>query len=129
MLFGVPMPILPAGHRPLSPGSRAGLGAALVLLVIVSAVEFADGPQANFVGLYAAVPFLGAVFAYWQTVLVIGAVATTTGMVFAGTDGRFDTVGMVNVVGIMLATGIAAAVATLRQRKDDRIAEIGRAHV
>jgi hypothetical protein len=126
MLFGVPMPILPAGRRPLSPGSRAGLGAAFVLLVVVSGVEIADGPQANFVGLYAAVPFLAAVFAYWQTVLVIGAVATVTGMVFAGTDGRFDTVGMVNVVGIMLATGIAAAVATVRQRKDDRIAELSR---
>jgi hypothetical protein len=124
MLFGVPMPILPAGRRPLSPGNRAGLGAALVLLVVVSAVEVADGPQMNFVGLYAAVPFLAAVFAYWQTVLAIGAVATVVGMVFAGTDGRFDTVGMVNVVGIMLATGIAGAVATLRQRKDVRIAEL-----
>jgi hypothetical protein len=124
MLFGVPMPILPAGRRPLSPGSRAGLGAALVLLVVVSAVEIADGPQANFVGLYAAVPFLAAVFAYWQTVLAIGAVATVVGVIFAGTDGRFGTVSMVNVVGIMLATGIAAAVATLRQRKDVRIAEL-----
>ena len=124
MLFGVPMPNLPAGRRPLSPGSRAGLGAALVLLAVVSAVEIADGPQANFVGLFAAVPFLAAVFAYWQTVLAIGAVATVVGMVFAGTDGRFDTVGMVNVVGITLATGIAAAVATLRQRKDIRIAEL-----
>ncbi|MEU8606736.1 PP2C family protein-serine/threonine phosphatase [Actinoplanes sp. NPDC048791] len=124
MLFGVPMPILPAGRRPLSPASRAGLGAALVLLVVVSGVEIADGPQANFVGLYAAVPFLAAVFAYWQTVLAVGAIATIVGMVFAGTDGRFDTVGMVNVVGITLATGIAAAVATIRQRKDNRIAEL-----
>jgi hypothetical protein len=124
MLFGVTMPNLPTGRGPLSPGSRAGLGAALMLLVVVSAVEVADGPQANFVGLFAAVPFLAAVFAYWQTVLAIGAVATVVGMVFAGTDGRFDTVGMVNVAGIMLATGIAAAVATLRQRKDVRIAEL-----
>jgi hypothetical protein len=124
MLFGVTMPNLPTGRSPLSPGSRAGLGAALGLLVVVSAVEVADGPQANFVGLFAAVPFLAAVFAYWQTVLAIGAVATVAGMIFAGTDGRFDTVGMVNVVGIMLATGIAAAVATLRQRKDVRIAEL-----
>lgn len=124
MLFGVPMPILPVGRRPLSPGSRAGLGAALVLLVVVSAVELADGPQANFVGLFAAVPFLAAVFAYWQTVLFVGATATAVGMVFAGSDGLLDTVGMVNVVGITLATAIAAAVATIRQRKDDRIAEL-----
>ncbi len=124
MLFGVPMPILPAGRRPLSPGSRAGLGAALVLLAVESAVEVAEGPRANFVGLYAAVPFLAAVFAYWQTVLAVGAIATVVGMVFAGTDGRFGTVGMVNIVWIMLATGIAAAVAVVRQHKDDRIAEL-----
>ncbi|MET8152869.1 PP2C family protein-serine/threonine phosphatase [Actinoplanes sp. NPDC049668] len=126
MLFGVPMPIIPAGRRPLSPGSRAGLGAALALLVVVSAVELADGPQANFVGLYAAAPFLAAVFAYWQTVLAVGALATVVGMGFAGADARFDTVGMVNVVGIMLATGIAAAVATARQRQANRIAELVR---
>ena len=45
MLFGVPMHFLPPGRRPLSPGSRAGLGAALVLLAIVSAVELADGAE------------------------------------------------------------------------------------
>jgi len=124
MLFGVPMPILPAGRRPLSTGSRAGLGAALALLIVVSGVELADGPRANFVGLYAAVPFLAAVFAYWQAVLVAGAIAATVGMIFAGTSGSFDTVGMVNVAGIMLATGIAAAVAIVRQHKDDRIADL-----
>ena len=124
MLFGVPMPILPAGPRPLSPGSRAGLGAALVLLVVVSAVELADGPEAHFVGLYAAVPFVAAVFAYWQTVLVAGAVATIIGTISGGTDHSLDTVDMVNVLGIMLATGIAAAVAVIRERKDDRIAEL-----
>ena len=43
MLLRVPMPIFLSGRRPLSPGSRAGLGAALVLLAVVSAVEIADG--------------------------------------------------------------------------------------
>ncbi|RSM40469.1 serine/threonine-protein phosphatase [Actinoplanes sp. ATCC 53533] len=124
MLFGVTMPILPAGRRSLSPGSRAGLGAALVLLLVVSAVEVADGFQGNFVGLYATVPFLAAVFAYWQTVVVAGAVSVIVGVVLAGTDGTYGTVGMVNVAGIMLATGIAAAVATIRQRKDGRIVEL-----
>jgi hypothetical protein len=124
MLFGVTMPILPAGRRSLSPGTRAGLGAALVLLFVVSAVEVADGFQGNFVGLYATVPFLAAVFAYWQTVVVAGAVAVIVGLVLAGTDGSYGTVGMVNVAGIMLATGVAAAVATIRQRKDERIVEL-----
>jgi hypothetical protein len=126
MLFGVTMPILPTGRRPLSPGSRAGLGAAVVLLVVVSAVELADGPRANFVGMYAAVPFLAAVFAYWQTVLAVGATTMVVGMAFAGADGSFDTVGLANVVGIVLATAIAVAVAIGRQRQDNDMAELRR---
>jgi phosphoserine phosphatase RsbU/P len=126
MLFGVAMRILPAGRRPLSPGSRAGLGAALVLLVVIATVEIADGPHANYIGLFVAVPFLAAVFAYWQTVLVIGLLATVIGLIFATADERADMIGMVNVGGIVLATGIAASVASVRQRQADRIAQLVR---
>jgi hypothetical protein len=124
MLLRVTMQTLPPGRRPLSPGSRAGLGAALVLLGVVSAVEYAQGPSAEFVGIFAAVPFLAAVFAFWQTVLVVGVIATIVGMIFVGADGTLGMAGVVNVVGIMLATGIAAAVATIRQRQATRIAEL-----
>jgi hypothetical protein len=127
MLLRVPMPIIPPGRRrPLSPGSRAGFGAAVVLLALVSSVEMADGARANYVGLLAAVPFLAAVFAFWPTVLVVGAIATVVGMVFAGADGDVDLAGVVNVAGIVLATGIAAAVASIRQRQADRIVELVR---
>jgi len=124
MLLRVTMPILPPGRRPLTPGSRVGLGAALGLLIVVSVVEFTDGPHAHFVGLLAAVPFLAAVFAFWQTVLVVGVLATVVGMVFVGADDPQGMAGLVNIVGIMLATGIASAVATIRQRQADRIAEL-----
>jgi hypothetical protein len=126
MLLRVTMPILPPGSRPLSPGSRAGLGAALVLLALVSAVEMADGARANYVGLLAAVPFLAAVFAFWPVVLAVGGLATLVGMIFAGADGHVDLAGVVNVAGIVLATGIAAAVASIRQRQADRIVELVR---
>ena len=115
-----------SGRRPLSPGSRAGLGAALVLLVAVSAVELIDTTRASFVGLFAAVPFLAAVFAGWQTTLGVGALATVVGMVFASTDQQYSVSGLVNVVGIMLATGIASAVATIRQRQAEQIVELQR---
>ncbi|XVU25554.1 PP2C family protein-serine/threonine phosphatase [Actinoplanes sp. CA-054009] len=121
------MPNLPPGRRrPLSPGSRAGFGAAVVLLAVVSAVELADPTTADFVGLFAAVPFLAAVFAFWQTVLVVGIIATITGMAFVGAAGPISVAGLVNLLGILLATGIAAAVATIRQRQDDKIAELQR---
>ncbi|MFF5084716.1 PP2C family protein-serine/threonine phosphatase [Actinoplanes sp. NPDC000266] len=127
MLCRVTMPTLPSGRRrPLSPGSRAGLGAAVVLLAVVSAVELADPSTADFVGLFAAVPFLAAVFAFWQTVLVVGIIATIAGMAFVGAAGPITVAGMVNLLGILLATGIAAAVATIRQRQDDKIAELQR---
>jgi Stage II sporulation protein E (SpoIIE) len=124
MLFGVAMPILPPGRRPLSPGSRAGLGAALALLAAISAVELADGTQANYIGLFVAVPFLAAVFASWQTVLAIGVLTTAVGVVFVAADGQLGVTGMVNALGIVLATGVAAAVATVRQRQAAQIAEL-----
>ncbi|MEV4705603.1 PP2C family protein-serine/threonine phosphatase [Actinoplanes sp. NPDC049316] len=124
MLFGVLMPKSPSGRVPLSPGSRAGLGAALVLLAAVAGLELSDGAEANYVGLFAAVPFLAAVFAYWPTVLAVGALAAAAGTVFATGDRTFGSVDMINVLGIVLATGIAAAVATIRERQAHRIAEL-----
>lgn len=128
------MPTFMAGRRPLSPGNRAGAGAALVLLAVVSAVELAERPQADFVGLLAAVPFLAAVFAVWQLVLAAGVVATVVGAVFvgiAGTQAGVESagtpsgmVGLVNLMGIVLATGVAAAGATIRERQSERIAEL-----
>ncbi|MCY1143877.1 PP2C family protein-serine/threonine phosphatase [Actinoplanes sp. Pm04-4] len=126
MLCRVAMPDLPPGRRPLSPGSRAGLGAAVVLLAIVSAVELSDGRKADFVGLLAAVPFLAAVFAFWPAVLAAGVLAAIVGMVFVGMAGPLTVSGGVNIVGILLATGIAIAVAMLRERQADKIAELQR---
>ncbi|MEV6342136.1 PP2C family protein-serine/threonine phosphatase [Actinoplanes sp. NPDC051851] len=130
MLFRGTMPTFAPGRRPMSPGNRAGLGAAVALLAVVSAVELTDGPHAHYVGLLAAVPFVAAVFAMWQFVLGAGVVATLAGAAFvgaadsAGTTGEPGITGLVNLLGIMLATGIAAGGATLRQRQADRIAEL-----
>ena len=105
MLFGVPMQFLPPGRRPLSPGSRAGLGAAFVLLAIVSAVEVADGGNASYVGLLVAAPFLAAAFAPWRVVLGVGILATVVGLVFVMTAESVSLATGVNVAGIAFATG------------------------
>ncbi|WP_430779679.1 PP2C family protein-serine/threonine phosphatase [Actinoplanes sp. G11-F43] len=126
------MPTFLAGRRPLSPGNRAGVGAALVLLAVVSAVESAERPQADYVGLLAAVPFVAAIFAVWQMVLATGVLATVVGAVFVGLagtqNGLVDTqsgmVGLVNLMGIVLATGVAAAGATIRERQAEKIADL-----
>lgn len=125
MLIRVTMQFLPSGRRPLSPGSRVGLGAAFVLLALVSAVELADGAEANYVGLVAAAPFLAAAFASWPVVLAVGGVAIVIGALFA-LIGQITHATVVNVIGIVLATGIAAGVAAIRQRQAERIAELSR---
>ncbi|GGK95029.1 PP2C family protein-serine/threonine phosphatase [Mangrovihabitans endophyticus] len=118
------MPFIPPGRHPVTPATRAGLGAAVVLLAAISAVEIAQGGRPEFIGLLAAVPFMAAVFAFWRTVLSVGALTTAVSLVFTAMDGEVGMVGMVNVAGIMVATGIAAAMATVRQRQADRIAEL-----
>jgi serine phosphatase RsbU (regulator of sigma subunit) len=115
-----------SGPGPLSPGSRAGLGAALALLAIVSAVELADGRAAHYIALMVAAPFLAAALASWRVVLGVGVLATGIGAAFALAEQTMSLVTAVNVAGIALATAIAGAVAAVRQRQSERIAELSR---
>lgn len=115
-----------SGRGPLSPGSRAGLGAALALLALVSAVELADGRPAHYVALMVAAPFLAAALASWRVVLGVGVLATVIGASFALAERTMSLVSAVNVAGIALATAIAAAVASMRQRQAEQIAELSK---
>ncbi|MBE1485979.1 serine phosphatase RsbU (regulator of sigma subunit) [Plantactinospora soyae] len=110
----------------MSPGSRAGLGAAIVLLALVSVVEFADDSKVNYVGLVAAAPFLAAAFASWRVVLAVGAIATVLAVSLAWGGQVVPLAASVNVVGVVLATAIAALFAVIRQRQAERIAELSK---
>ncbi|MEU1687187.1 PP2C family protein-serine/threonine phosphatase [Micromonospora sp. NPDC005707] len=126
MLSGVRTQPFQSGRGPLSPGSRAGLGAALALLAIVSAVELADGRPAHYIALMVAAPFLAAALASWRVVLGVGLLATGIGAAFALAEQTMSLVTAVNVAGIALATAIAGAVAGVRERQSERIAELSR---
>ena len=127
MLLAVGVKPRMPGRRPTSPESRAGLGAAFVLLALITIGELADGPRANYLGLLAAAPFLAAAFASWRQVLVVGGTATVLGVAFGLANPMGLTVPLaVNLVGIVLATGIAAAVGAIRQRQAERFAELSR---
>ncbi|MBF9130680.1 serine/threonine-protein phosphatase [Plantactinospora sp. S1510] len=126
MLFGVPMRMMPSGDGPMSPGSRAGLGAAIVLLALVSVVELADDSKVNYVGLVAAAPFLAAAFASWRMVLAVGVIATVLAVSLAWGGHVVPLAASVNIVGVLLATAIAALFAVIRQRQADRIAELSK---
>jgi sigma-B regulation protein RsbU (phosphoserine phosphatase) len=120
-------PRLP-GRRPLSPETRAGLGAALVLIALVSAVTLADRSQPHYLGLLAAAPFLAAAFASWRQVLIVGATASVVALTFAlvGQKAPMMLASMINIGGIVLATGVAAFVGTVRQRQTEKLAELSK---
>ena len=82
----------------------------------------------------AAAPFLAAAFASWVEVLALGALATILGVIFgsidlmnpdAGTEDRMLII-VINVGGVIFATGIAAAVGVIRQRQTVRYWELSR---
>jgi sigma-B regulation protein RsbU (phosphoserine phosphatase) len=115
--------------RPMSSETRAGLGAAFVLIALVTAVELADGMTAHYIGLLAAAPFLAASFASWRQVLVVGVVATVIGAIFAipdATNPRQTLANVVNIAFVVFGTGIAAVVGVIRQRQAERYAELSR---
>jgi phosphoserine phosphatase RsbU/P len=127
MLLAVPM------KRQLPPEARAGVGAAFVLLCLVLAVEVADGPRANYIGLMAAAPFLAAAFASWREVLAVGTAATVLAVVFGSIDLMHPSADqhrtlavLINLAGVVLATGIGSAVGAIRQRQIARFAELSR---
>ncbi|SBT50058.1 PP2C family protein-serine/threonine phosphatase [Micromonospora auratinigra] len=126
MLSGVRTQPFQSGRGPLSPGTRAGIGAALVLLALVSAVDLADGRQAHYVALLAAAPVVAAALTSWRVVLGLGVLATGIGAGFALAERTASLVTAVNVAGVALATAVAAAVAAVRQRQAEQIVELTR---
>jgi sigma-B regulation protein RsbU (phosphoserine phosphatase) len=113
-------------RRPPYSETRAAVGAAAVLLVLVVAAELADGPQPHFIGLLSAAPFLAALVAPWEAVLVVGAVATMVGVVFGVMPNGLTTASSINIAGVVIAAGIAVAVSATRTRQATQLAELSR---
>ncbi len=115
------------GLARMTPETRAGIGAALVLLALISVVELADGGAPHYIGLLAAVPFLAAAFGAWPEVLAVGGLASVVGLAFGMyPTGRPSGASLINIAGVVLATGIAAIVGTLRAHQAERVAELSR---
>ncbi|GAA2368756.1 PP2C family protein-serine/threonine phosphatase [Dactylosporangium salmoneum] len=124
MLLAGPM------KRQLLPEARAGVGAAFVLLALVLVAEVADGVRADYVGLLAAAPFLAAAFASWPEVLAVGSASTLLAFFFCSVELMHSRdrllVLMLNLGGVIVASGIASAVGAIRQRQIARYAELSR---
>lgn len=115
-----------SGGGPKAKESRAGLGAAVALLALIVLIELADGTRPDFIGLLVAVPFLAAAFVPWREVLIVGGVATAVGVVFGLFPSGMSLSSAINVLGIVVATGIAAVAGTVRARQVERLGELAR---
>ncbi|TDB75368.1 PP2C family protein-serine/threonine phosphatase [Micromonospora sp. KC723] len=126
MLSVVRTHVLQSGRGPLSPGARAGVGAALGLLAIVAAMEIADGRQVRYLPLMVAAPVLAAAFASWRAVLGVVVVALLIGGSFAMAEPGSSMVTGAGLGGIAVSGAVAAGVASLRQRQAEQIVELSR---
>jgi len=126
MLCAVPMKLRMLGRGPMSQEARAGVGAALMLLVLIVAIDLADGSEPHFLGLLVAVPFLAAAYAPWREVVVVGALATVAATVLATVPHGLNAWTAINIGGIVVCSGIAAVSGTTRARQAERLAELSR---
>jgi len=118
---------MPVRRHPLTPEGRAGLGAAFVVLVLVSAIEIGEGPKASFVGWLAIAPFLAAAFAPWREVVAVGVLASVLTFLFGMLDpAGFGQMGVTVLVGMAFATAGAVAVSVIRQSQNERFAELSK---
>jgi hypothetical protein len=123
---GLTMMIRMPGNRSLSPETRVGVGAAIALLAAVAAADLFDGAEPHFIGLYAAAPFLAAAFAAWPAIVAVGVIAVIMGLIFGIYPDGITTATTINLIGIVIATGIAAVIGTLRARQAERVVELSR---
>jgi sigma-B regulation protein RsbU (phosphoserine phosphatase) len=114
------------GRRPMSSESRAGVGAAIGVLAVVSVAELADGPTPHHIGLLVAAPLLAAFLAPWREVLAVGVLAAILGVVFGFFPHGLTWPCALNIAGIVVGTAIAAALANARARQAARLVEMSR---
>ncbi|HEU0241920.1 MAG TPA: PP2C family protein-serine/threonine phosphatase [Micromonosporaceae bacterium] len=114
------------GRRPPNHDYRVAVGAALGLFLPIVIIELWDGPQPHYLGLFAATPFVAAAFAGWPAVVTVGIMALLTSSIFGMYPDGLTWSTVFNMVGIALATVIAAALGTRRAQQAERVVELSR---
>ncbi len=114
-------------RQSLTAEAGAGLGAAVAVLLVVAAIEVAEGKGPSVVEWLAIAPFLAAAFAPWRYVVGIGLLATgmATAAAIMNPDGVADR-DVSTVIGMVVATSGAVAVSVVRQGQNQRYAELVR---
>lgn len=119
--------VMTVPRHALSTEAASGLGAAVVVMIIVTGIELGTGPSQSVVGWLAIGPFLAAAFAPWRYVVGVGLLATLLTVVlgeFASTPG--DGMALARIAGMLVATAGAVAVSVIRQAQNRRYSELVR---
>ncbi|MBA3488576.1 MAG: serine/threonine-protein phosphatase [Longispora sp.] len=107
------------------PESRAGLGAAFVLLCLIVLIEIADGAWPHYLGLLCLPPLLAAAFTSRRSVLCVGAACVGVGSAFATAQPQGWSMPVVlQLAAIGLSTAIGIGVAEIRSRQLERLAAL-----
>jgi len=118
---------MPSRRHTLSAEAATGLGASVIVLIVVTGAQVADGLDQSATGWLAIAPFLAAAFAPWRYVVGIGAMAAAiTASTALVSDDGFDKMAMVRLIGMTVATFGAIAVSMVRQGQNQRYAELVR---
>jgi phosphoserine phosphatase RsbU/P len=115
-----------ARRHALSAEAATGLGASVLVLVIVSAVQVANDLDPSVTGWLAIAPFLAAAFAPWRYVVGIGLLGALSTLVTGILRSALTESLIAAVLGMAIATAGAVAVAVVRQSQYSRYAELSR---
>ena len=113
-------------RQSLSAEAAIGLGAALVVLVVVTGVQFANELEPSAIGWLAIAPFLAAAFSPWRYVVAVGALAAAITVGTALLSGEFDHRSWVRLIGMVLAAAAAIVVSIVRHGQNQRYAELAK---
>lgn len=106
---------------------RLGVAAAALLCVAIVVVDHYLGPQAQLLGLLAAMPFLAAAFAGMRETVAVGILALACGITGGlwGQDASTSSL-LIRIVAIVIFTALAAASSRTRVTSSQRIAVLSR---
>ena len=113
-------------RQALSAEAATGLGAAVVVLILVTGIELGDPQTQSVAGWFAIAPFLAAAFAPWRYVVGVGLAAAVLTAAIGSMDEGPAGVAFTRTVSMLVATSGAVAVSVIRESQNRHFAELAR---
>ena len=113
-------------RQALSAEAATGLGAAVVVLILVTGIELGDPKEQSVAGWLAIAPFLAAAFSPWRYVVGVGLVAAVLTATIGSMEESTPGMAFARTVGMLVATSGAVAVSVIREAQHRHYAELAR---